>query len=447
MPGASWYESFTYFRQDNPKATVDFVRDRKLYKDFFLAWLGFKFTVVAVDPEAVKFVLKEPSFIKVPGNLFASPKQLDYFGKSMITYNGDDWRRTHNIVSSGFTSQALSGYIPTFLELSNKALGMIPADVDFEIGDFLSRFTIDVLGLTIFNHNYRRMEGKNDRYYGAYRAVFITNPWKRMLLAYPWAEKLPFKFVKDHYQSLEILKEFFLEMIKEQKEKGANDSVLSKLLQASGTNQEFLTEQEILSNIWLFFLAGHETTARALVSELQYLRLYPDIQEKVYEEIHRVIGADREPKESDLEKLVYLDTFINEVLRIRSPATIIRGRMATKDVAYKNMIIPKGSIVSLYFHINHTNPDIWEDPLKFDPERFNAENKKGRHHFMYVPFGAGLRQCIGNNFSLIEQRIFLIRLLQKYRVVNPKEMKPLPEDSMMVLGMGNKSCVRFENRF
>jgi len=253
--------------------------------------------------------------------------------------------------------------------------------------------------------------------------------------------------VKDHYQSLEILKEFFLEMIKEQKEKGANDSVLSKLLQASGTNQEFLTEQEILSNIWLFFLAGHETTARALVSELQYLRLYPDIQEKVYEEIHRVIGADREPKESDLEKLVYLDTFINEVLRIRSPATIIRGRMATKDVVYKNMIIPKGSIVSLYFHINHTNPDIWEDPLKFDPERFNAENKKGRHHFMYVPFGAGLRQCIGNNFSLIEQRIFLIRLLQKYRVVNPKEMKPLPEDCMMVLGMGNKSCVRFENRF
>jgi cytochrome P450 len=407
--------------------------------------LGFKFTVVAVDPEAIKFVLKEPSIIKVPGNLFASPKQISYFGKSMIAYNGDDWRRAHNIVSSGFTSQALSGYIPTFLELSNKALKMIPADTDFETGDFLSRFTIDVLGLTIFNHDYRRMEGKtDDRYYGAYQAIFITNPWKRMILAYPWAEKLPFQFVREHYQSLEILKEFFKEMIKEQREKGANDSVLSKLLQASG-NQEILSDQEILSNIWLFFLAGHETTARAILWELHYLRLYPDIQEKVYEEIHREIG-DREPQESDLGKLVYLDIFINEVLRIRSPAPIIRGRMATKDIAYKNMIIPKGATVSLYFHINHTNPDFWEDPLKFDPERFNAENKKGRHHFLYVPFGAGLRQCIGNNFSLIEQRIFLIRLLQKYRVVNPKEHKPLEEDFMMVLGVGNQSFVRFENR-
>jgi len=289
------------------------------------------------------------------------------------------------------------------------------------------------------------MEGKNDRYYGAYQAIFTTNPWKRMLLAYPWAENLPFAFVREHYQSLEILKEFFSEMIKEQRNIGVNDSVLSKLLQASDT-EKILTEQEIISNIWLFFLAGHETTARALVWELHYLRLYPDIQEKVYEEIHREIG-DREPKESDLQKLVYLDIFIQEVLRISSPAPIIRGRIATKDVAYKNMIIPKGSIISLYFHINHTNPDFWVDPLKFDPERFNAENKKGRNHFMYVPFGAGLRQCIGNNFSLIEQRIFLVRLLQKYRVVDPKENKPLPEDAMMVLGKVVKSCVRFENRF
>jgi cytochrome P450 len=301
---------------------------------------------------------------------------------------------------------------------------------------------MDVLGITIFNHDFRRLDGSLDKYYKSYlNSSFIWKPWLRLLLSLPWAEKIPIKAVQDHFHDLEILVGFFKEMIKENKE-NRNNSIISKLIDSP----DALTERELLSNIWVFFIAGHDSTSNALVWELNSLRAYPDIQEKVYQEIIRVIGADRAPVESDLDKLEYMTAFINEVFRRHTSVPYIRTRVATKDVKYKDMIIPKGSKVGINFHILHTNPLYWDDPLKFDPERFSAENRRNRNRFLHIPFSAGLRQCIGNKLSMKEQKLFLTRLLQKYRIVDPKENKPFPEDSVLSMGISLPVHVRFEKR-
>jgi len=243
---------------------------------------------------------------------------------------------------------------------------------------------------------------------------------------------------------MDTIVELFMEMIKEHKDKRNDNSILSKLLNASD-NPEQLSEKELIANIFLLFVAGHETTATALIWALNCLQFHPDIQEKIYEEIRGVIGEES-PTEKDLEKLVYLDAFINEILRLHSPAALSASRRASEDVKYKDMIIPKGSTVGIYLSVLHTNPEYWDEPLKFDPERFLLEKKKGRNHFSHIPFSAGLRQCPGNNFSLIEQRLFLTRLLQKYRVVEPKQNKPFTEDKCLAFGLSNSVFVRFEKR-
>jgi len=262
----------------------------------------------------------------------------------------------------------------------------------------------------------------------------------------PSFSKLPVKLIQEWVSCVDELVDFFKEIMNEHKGK-IDNSILTHLISAMENEHGLLTEREIIANIWVLFVAGHETTSSALAWALNYLRVYPDIQQKIYEEIQQVVG-DRTPKEEDLEKLVYMDNFINEVLRIRTPAPLVLARTATVDIPYKDMIIPKGSIVGVHSQLIHCNPLYWTEPEKFNPDRFSPENRKGRNNFTYLPFSAGPRQCIGTNFSLIEQRLFITRVLQKYRVVDPVDNEPFPEDKYFSFGMPDKnlSNVRFEKR-
>jgi len=330
------------------------------------------------------------------------------------------------------------------LGLTEKAIGLIPEGKDLELIEYLSRFTLDVLGRTIFNHDFKRLDGENDKYYRAYKTLLISNPWHRMLLKIPGGSYLPLQAFKDHFQGLETMMELFREVVKEHKGK-VDHSILSNLIHSNETTEK-LSDSELYANIWIFFFAGHETTVRALVMALNMLWRYPEVQEKLYEEIHGLIGTDRKPTEADLHKMVYLEAFITEVLRYRSPLTFLRSRMATKDLQYKNMIIPKGALCGVQIQSLHTNPLYWDEPDKFNPDRFLPQNRKPRHKFSFMPFSLGPRICIGNNFSLMEQRLFLVMLLQKYRVVDPKSHAPLAEDSYFILTKSFDSHVSFEKR-
>lgn len=179
---------------------------------------------------------------------------------------------------------------------------------------------------------------------------------------------------------------------------------------------------------------------------LNCLRAYPEIQDKIYQEIVQKVGTDKIPTESDLKQLTYLDCFIQEVLRLHTPVPVLETRIASEDIPYKNMIIPKGTRLGIFFQVLHTNPEIWKEPFEFKPERFLPENKKGRDHFVHVPFSAGLRQCMGMNFSLIEQRLFLTRLLQKYEVVGPEKKKVFGIDQIAPMGRDYSVPVRLIKR-
>jgi len=190
-------------------------------------------------------------------------------------------------------------------------------------------------------------------------------------------------------------------------------------------------------------LAGHETTATALTYECICLARYPDIQEKIYQEIQNTIG-DNVPTIDDLSKLSYLDCFINETMRLHPAAPFLPTRVATKDFKYNNHVIPKDTIVGIHIAAVQKNPEFWPNPEKFDPDRFLPENRKGRHHYAFLPFSSGPRQCIGNVFSLIEQRLFLTRLIQKFRVLPPKN-SPLHNDSLR-FGFGEPVPICLEQR-
>jgi len=433
---------------------VKFVQSNNLYKDFMYSWFGPRFMVLAVDPESAKFALKSPGIMKT-GIFTFSKKTREYFAPNVLGKDGDDWRRHRTIINPGFTNDAIESYYPTFLQLVDKSINTFPINSDIELSDIFSRFTLDVLGKTIFNHDFNRIDGKNDIYYKAYRSIigFFNTRTGMALTLFPWIEELPLSAMKEFHASIDLILQFFNEMIEQHKDKD-EDSILARLIKSGYQNSETdskneigtLSRKELIANIWIFFLAGHDTTSSALTGALNCLRAYPDIQEKVYNEILSVIGPDKIPTYEDLDKLVYLDCFIQEVLRLHAPVPSLTSRIATEDLKYKDKVIPKGTRIGIFFHVIQTNPEFWEDPTKFDPDRFKPENKKGRNHFMYLPFSAGLRQCIGTQFSLVEQRLYLTRLIQKYKIVDPVNSPPFPMDGFVVLGHRCNVNVRLEQR-
>jgi len=314
------------------------------------------------------------------------------------------------------------------LRKHNTLLQKISTNEDFEISNVLSRFTLDVLGKTVLGYNFNRLDDAASEEYKAYTVV-MSHLFGVLFKVFPFLQKLHFLPVTAEFVSSNSrLANFFHRIVKIEKEKDPSEksnNLVNTMIQLNSSN--LITEKELVGNIWLLFIAGHETTATALSWGLYELALYPEIQEEISQEIISIFGRDRVPAMEDVDKSVKLNCFMNEVLRLHPPITLIPTRVATCDIQYKNYCIPKGTPIAINFMALHRHPAHWENPDKFDPKRFLPENSKSRHLFAYMPFSSGKRQCTGMHFSLTEQRLFYVLFLSKFRVGQPRDLEKRKE--------------------
>lgn len=156
-----------------------------------------------------------------------------------------------------------------------------------------------------------------------------------------------------------------------------------------------LTNDEILSQAVVFLLAGYDTVFNALSFITYSLVTYPEHQQTLCEEIDTVLEKyDGEINYESVNEMKFMDMVIDETLRLY-PAIIRLDREATSDYEYNGMKIKKGSLIAIPIYSLHYDPNTYPDPEKFDPYRFNDENKKTRDSASYLPFGMGPRNCIG----------------------------------------------------
>jgi len=241
----------------------------------------------------------------------------------------------------------------------------------------------------------------------------------------PFMQKVHFLPITAEFRkSNDFVAKFFQNIVKIEKSKDPatkSNNFVNNFIKSNTSNQ--MTDKELVGNIWLLFVAGHETTATALSWGLYELAQYPEIQEELYQEIISVFGKEKIPTIEELEKSVKLNCFLNEVLRLHPPITLIPTRVSTCDIQYKNYIFPKGTPIAINFMAVHRHPAHWENPEKFDPKRFLPENSKSRHNFAFMPFSLGKRQCTGMHFSLTEQRLLYVLFLRKFRVDQPRDLE------------------------
>jgi cytochrome P450 len=188
-----------------------------------------------------------------------------------------------------------------------------------------------------------------------------------------------------------------------------------------------MTDRQVRDEAMTIFLAGHETTANALMWTWYLLSGAPDVEAKLHDEIDRVLHG-RLPSIEDLRSLPYTERLVTESMRLFPPAWII-GRRATADVPLNpspgargstppgtGYVVPAGSICVMSQWVMHRDARFYPDPERFDPDRWTPEFRAALPKFAYFPFGGGPRQCIGESFAWMELILIVSTIAQRWRL-------------------------------
>jgi cytochrome P450 len=175
-----------------------------------------------------------------------------------------------------------------------------------------------------------------------------------------------------------------------------------------------MSDEQLRDEVLTIFLAGYETVANALAWTWMLLGQNPEAEAKLHSELNEVLNG-RLPTLEDLPRLRYTEMVLAESMRLYPPAWAM-GRQATTGVTIGPYHLPAGTYFFFSQYLIQRNPEHFPDPLHFEPERFTPENKAGRSKFVYFPFGAGSRQCIGESFAWMESTLVLATLAQKWRL-------------------------------
>jgi len=269
----------------------------------------------------------------------------------------------------------------------------------------------DCLMLSIFDIESDCLRNSQSDYLQLYNNYISCGPVGINRFYPRFCHYLPFPNLRKLHKSASELRIKIKEIIQQRKIKSDTSPVTCFLDYIIDS----LNGKEIEDNVYNFITGGHETTTNSLTWGVHFLANNADVQEKVRAEVDGILGG-KVPEHGDLNKFKYLDMVMKENLRHATPTIGLVPRVAKMDTQIENVTIRKNDWVNINLYALHHHPDFWENPYKYDPERFSEEKSKGRHPYSYMPFSYGRRSCIGNNFSLTEQKLVLIMLLQKYKI-------------------------------
>jgi cytochrome P450 len=336
-------------------------------------------------------------------------------GKGLITSEGETWRQHRRAMSPAFDHRSTAGYIPVMTAAAEELLAVwskVPAGTGVEVQAAMMEVTLNIISRTMFSSDSDDIVTIMGRSAGRYQAEMRPNIMD--MLGWPrWLASLPRRGVAR--RTLGEFDQVIDRLINERTrdpEKYPKD-LLARLIAARDEQSGGgMSAQEVRDHVITIFLAGHETTAMAMTWTWFLLSQHPQQEAKLHAELDSVLGG-RVPTHEDLSKLTYTRMVIEESMRIYPPVHTI-ARQAIGDDTLVNRHISKGSAILIAPWLLHRHVKLWENPGRFDPERFAPERAATRSRFSYLPFGGGKRICIGAAFALAEATVLLATLAQRF---------------------------------
>ncbi len=388
------------------------------------------FDVFLLDrPDAIKHVLQDRPTNYLKSRSYRMLRLL--LGDGLLTSEGEFWRRQRRLAQPAFRRDRLEAMGARMLqpveELADDWLRRArkgPLDARIE----MSRLALEIASDTLFGAT---LPGQASEISTALAEVqsYANHITTRPLVV---PRSVPTPRNRRYERASSVLDRTVADLIEGRRqvvERGEDpgDDLLALLMAATDEETgEGMTDAQLRDEVMTLFLAGHETSATGLTWALVQLARHPDVEARCREEVLRVTGG-APPTVAQLRDMPYLRAFVDEVLRLHPPAWIME-REPIQDDEIVGYPIPKGSVVIVSPYVTHRNPALWDRPHRFDPERFLGAEARERQRYAYFPFGGGPRQCVGNNFALMEMQLTLARLLSRFRIslVPDQRIEQLP---------------------
>ena len=390
-----------------------FIHTRKKFGDIARLRLFNKNILLLSHPDAIKYVIQTNNRNFDKGT-HGYQMLKEAIGNGLLTSEGDFWRRQRRLAQPAFYKQRLASFFETMEQTSREMTldwDKLPDGHLLEVSHEMLKVTLRIVGKTLLGKDL----GGDARDIGdALNFVMhrVNERITQVLVAPLW---MPTPANKKFKKNMAILNSVVQSLIIERREAGEGqfNDLLAMLVEAKDleTGQK-MNDQQLQDEVLIMFSAGHETTANAMTWTLLLLAQHPEISQKLFNEVKQAFG-DSKPEISHLSQLKYCKNVIQESMRIYPPAWLF-GRRAVEDDIICGFEIKKGEYTFISPYLTHRHPEFWEEPEKFQPERFDSETVNKHPKFTYLPFGGGPRQCIGNNFALMEMQILLALIIQKY---------------------------------
>ncbi|MFT7595904.1 MAG: cytochrome P450 [Paracoccaceae bacterium] len=377
------------------------------------------------QPDLVKTVLKDrPDDFPKSSRISEGLRPL--LGNSVFLSNGETWKRQRRIIDPAFEGGRLRDTFPAMWDAAKAAVARLDGQTDrpVEIEEVTSHAAADVIFRTLFSIPIEHEVAA--RVFAGFRAYQREQPILNIAAFIPlprWVPRFHSRRTKATAAEIRgLIGQLTAQRMAEITAGTAPDDLATKIMTTADplTGEKFDTE-EMVDQVAIFFLAGHETSASALAWTLYLMALYPDWQDKVAAEAQVLAGCDF----SVMSRLKVSRDVFREALRLYPPVPMM-VREATCPEKFRDRDVPKGAqLVLSPWHL-HRHERLWDNPDGFDPGRWQTENGKTCQREAYIPFSAGPRVCTGAGFAMVEGPLILSMLLQRFRVERIEGRDPVP---------------------
>jgi cytochrome P450 len=339
-------------------------------------------------------------------------------GNGLITSEGEFWRRQRRMMQPAFHRKVIERFAGVIDELNAAIFDRWTAAAErgepVNLTQGMSELALDVVLHSIFSEDLGRL---------------VTDLNESPFMMVTRESKRDPRFAYEFRQLGTVVQQ----IIRQRRAYGKRHCDFTQMLMEfkDPDTQAGMTERELLDEILTLVVAGHETTASTLNWTWWLVSQHPEVERRLQEEQDRVGPLGAGATYADLERLPYTLAVLQEALRLYPPAWILTRRAIGQD-KLGGYDVPPGTDVFLSPFVIHRHPAFWDNADRFDPGRFEPGRSEARHKFAYLPFGAGPRHCIGENFSIFEMMLHVNGAARRFRL-RPTDTEPVTMEARINL--------------
>lgn len=362
---------------------------------------------------------------------------VKYVGKGLLTSEGEHWRKQRKLIQPAFHKKQLINILESIRNAVISEYKNIEVNKTIDVFPILNDLAFQTVVKSLFSGAANTEQiNRSQQIVEAVQRSFVKQIRQPYLGWWFKISGFTDKQLKLTAEARDILKDI---VEKRRASKTKYHDLLDMLLDSKYEDGTSMEERQLIDEILILFVAGHETTSNALTFAFQLLALHPEWQERIYEETQ-----NNKALEDDLMSVIMASKtsqqVVEETLRLYPPAYLI-DRANIEEDSFDGYTIESNTYVVFSIYEIHRHPKLWDEPHAFKPERFKDGGRQYSSH--YFPFGAGPRKCIGNNFAMYEMIIALNEIVKSYKITT--EIETIGVSPLLTLKPEN-ALLRFEKR-